>query len=166
MNLEEAIQTAIDFERKVVKTYRDAEKEAADPKGKRIFRVLAKEEEDHVAYLESRLAEWKETGKVTAERLDTIVPPKEAIEAGVRKLETSLAGKPSKAEIEFLQRALKAETEASRFYGEVVSQLGDEGRELFTRFVEIEEGHLAIVQAEIDSVSRSGVWFDFQEFQL
>jgi hypothetical protein len=37
---------------------------------------------------------------------------------------------------------------------------------LFQRFVEIEQGHLAIVQAEIDSVSGLGFWFDMREFDL
>jgi hypothetical protein len=32
--------------------------------------------------------------------------------------------------------------------------------------VEIEEGHQAIVQAEIDSVSGMGVWFDTMELSL
>jgi len=34
------------------------------------------------------------------------------------------------------------------------------------RFVEIEEGHRAIVQAEIDCVSGLGFWFDTAEFKL
>ena len=37
---------------------------------------------------------------------------------------------------------------------------------LFERFVAIEEGHQAIVQAEIDCVSGSGFWFDTSEINL
>ena len=31
---------------------------------------------------------------------------------------------------------------------------------------EIEEGHLAIVQAELDSVTNTGAWFDWMEVQM
>jgi hypothetical protein len=44
--------------------------------------------------------------------------------------------------------------------------LPPEGQELFRRFVEIEEGHVAIVQAEMDLVSGTGFWFDTAEFSL
>jgi hypothetical protein len=44
--------------------------------------------------------------------------------------------------------------------------LPPEGRPLFERFVEIENGHLAIVQAEMDVVSGLGYWFDMREFNI
>jgi hypothetical protein len=47
-----------------------------------------------------------------------------------------------------------------------VRTLDSEGQQLFERFVEIEEGHKAIVQAEIDCLSGSGFWFDTPEFSL
>jgi hypothetical protein len=30
----------------------------------------------------------------------------------------------------------------------------------------IEDGHVAIVQAELDSVTQMGFWFDYREFDL
>ena len=45
-------------------------------------------------------------------------------------------------------------------------ELPAEAQALFQRFVEIEQGHQAIVRAEIDSVSGLGFWFDMQEFNL
>jgi len=32
--------------------------------------------------------------------------------------------------------------------------------------VRIEEGHLTIVRAEIDYLTRTGYWFDFKEFDM
>lgn len=58
------------------------------------------------------------------------------------------------------------ETETSDFYRRMVSELPAEARGLFSRFLEIEEGHLAIVQAQIDHVSGTGYWFDVREFDL
>jgi hypothetical protein len=48
----------------------------------------------------------------------------------------------------------------------ITTALNDDGRRLFERFVEIEEGHVAIVQAEMDLVSGTGFWFDTAEFSL
>jgi hypothetical protein len=48
----------------------------------------------------------------------------------------------------------------------MVRELPPEGQSLFSRFLEIEDGHGAIVQAEIDNVKQMGFWFDLKEFDL
>jgi hypothetical protein len=48
----------------------------------------------------------------------------------------------------------------------MVSEMAEEWRPLFARFLEIEEGHVAIVEAEIDAVSGAGFWFGIQEFDV
>jgi len=65
-----------------------------------------------------------------------------------------------------LKRALDVEVETSAFYARVVEELPPEGRTLFERFVEIEQGHQAIVQAEMNSVSGNGYWFDMPEISM
>ena len=167
MNLEEAIKTALDFENKVTSVYQDAVEKTADPAGKRIFEVLAKEEQDHVAFLESRLAEWQKTGKITIETLATAIPSPEKINAGIKTLEQKVDEKKDlSVEIDLLKRALAAEAETGAHYKKLVSELDAEGQQLFQRFVEIEEGHYAIVQAQIDSLTGMGFWFDSMEFNL
>jgi hypothetical protein len=47
-----------------------------------------------------------------------------------------------------------------------VRDLPAEEKAMFERFVEIEEGHKSIVQAEIDCVTGMGFWFDIAEFRL
>ena len=69
-------------------------------------------------------------------------------------------------EIEYFQKALEMEVKTSNFYKDMVSQLPKEHQPMFERFVEIEEGHEAIVRAEIDTARGLGFWFDFQEFDL
>jgi rubrerythrin len=167
MTLEEAIKTAIGYEKKVHGTYVEACEKASDAVGQRVFRVLAEEERGHIEYLESRLSEWRKTGHLTVGGLETAVPPRERIEAGVSRLQARMTeGKASKQELELLRRALQVEQETSAFYKQMVSELSDVGRRLFERFVEIEEGHLAIVQAEMDALRGHGFWFDMKEFQL
>lgn len=170
MSIEEAIKTAMEFESKVRDVYKEAEEQTADQVGKRVLGALANEEQDHLDYLESRLKEWRKTGKVTSERLESVVPPKEIIEGEVNRLKdkTEIHGqeKHHSSELRMLRNALEVETQTSEFYKRMVKELPEEGQQLFARFVEIEEGHKAIVQAEIDYVSGPGYWFDFREFDL
>lgn len=166
MEIEVAIKTALQYENRVVGVYQDAAKSTLDPEGKRMFETLVRDEQSHVKYLEAKLDEWKKTGHVTAERLATLVPSPERIEEGVKKLKSRVATQSRENELKLLRRALNVEVETSTFYKSVVAELPPEGRQLFQRFVEIEEGHLKIVQAEIDSVSGLGFWFDMQEFDL
>ncbi|MEE9150318.1 MAG: hypothetical protein V3U20_00600 [Thermoplasmata archaeon] len=170
MNIEQAIKTAIEFEGRVREVYREAERQATDPVGKRVLNVLANEEQEHLDYLGSRLEEWQKTGKIAPEKLGSLVPSKEAIEGEVSKLkdmaEIQGSEKRHSFELRMLRNALEVETETSEFYKKMVRELPEDGQQLFSRFVEIEEGHRAIVQAEIDYISGPGYWFDFREFDL
>lgn len=166
MTIEEAIKTAIQFETNVEGVYRNAVEEATDPIGKKVFSVLADEEHGHLDYLNHRLEEFTSTGKVTVEDLQTAIPSEEVIREGVDKLETRMAEADRGRELQMLYKARDVEEKTSDFYKKMVSDLSSEGQELFKRFVEIEEGHMAIVQAEIDYLSGSGHWFDFREISL
>jgi len=163
MTLEEAITLAIEYETRVRDAYLEAVKGTDSEVGKRVFNVLGDEEQGHIDFLKSRLDEWKRTGKVTPETMSTVVPSQAVVEAGIKKLDQHMARKDYGVELQMLQKALDMEIETSNFYRKMVGEMGDDGA-LFARFLEIEEGHQAIVQAEIDYLSRSGTLFDFQEF--
>jgi rubrerythrin len=166
VTVEQAIKTAIEYENKVRDHYVTAVARAEHPAGRSLFQLMAEEEQHHVDYLEYKLKEWHEKGKVTAEGLRTSLPSPQTIEEGVARLEGMGTEPVSGAEIDFLRKAYAWETETSGFYRKVVSELPAEARPLFARFLEIEEGHLAIVQAQIDHVSGTGYWFDVREFDL
>ena len=167
MTIEEAIRTAIEYENRVCDVYADAVRDAPNDTARRVFTTLADEEKGHVDFLEHCLSTWSEKGVLSASGLTTAVPSLESIRRGVERLREKMGGSPAEgAEVEMLNRALEVEVETSAFYARMVGVLPPEGKELFERFVEIEEGHKAIVQAEIDSVSRLGFWFDFREFDL
>ena len=166
MTIEQAIRTGIEYELQVRKVYSEAAKNFADPIARRVLGVLADEEDRHVEYLESRLNEWQRSGKVTAAKLETAIPSKRAIDASLKKLTRRMAQQDYSRELAMLRKALELEIEATNFFRRMVAELEAEERKLFSRFVEIEEGHEAIVQAEIDAVSGLGFWFDYSEFKL
>ena len=163
MTLEEAIKTAIEYEKKVRDTYLEAAKGTGEATSRKVFEQLGKEEQGHVDYLESKLEQWQKTGHVTPETLDTIVPSRAVIEKGMAKLDKHMSRKDYNNEVTMLRKALDMEIETSNFYKKMVDEMKADG-ELFSRFLEIEEGHQAIVQAELDYITQSGFMFDFMEF--
>ena len=166
MTIEQAIKTGIEFELQVRHVYSEAAKKFKDPVARKIFGVLADEEDRHVQYLESRLAEWEQTGKVTAAALETEIPSQQAIDGAMGKLARRMAVQDFGVELEMLKKALALEIEATNFFKQMVAELKAEEQKLFSRFVEIEIGHEAIVQAEIDALTGLGFWFDYTEFRL
>ncbi len=168
MTVEEAIRTGIAFENKVHATYLAAAKRAKDPIAQRVFATLAEEELGHIRYLESRLGEWQKDGRLSAEKLTTVLPAADRIRRGLRRMRTQVGRRQGShaAELDSLRQALAAEDETSSFYRQMVAELPAEGQALFARFLEIEDGHAAVVQAEIDSVNQMGFWFDLKEFDL
>ncbi len=168
MRVEQAIKTALEFETKVRESYAQAAGKATDAAAKKALLTLAEEEQSHLDYLRSRLDEWTRIGKLTIARLETVVPSREAIAAGTKKLKERMKLSPAdRQDAEAtLRKALKAEEEVGSFYKKMVAELPGDVRTMFRRFVEIEEGHLAIVQAELDSVTGLGFWFDMQEFRF
>lgn len=166
MTIEEAIKTAIKLEIQVRDVYRNAAKASTDPAGKRIFSLLASEEQSHHDYLKAKLDEWKKNGTITAEELKSAIPSKETTKAFVNKLKGGMAGEERGGELQILSRALDLESETNDFYKKMTDELPLEGRRMFSRFVEIEEDHLAIVRAEIDYLTKTGYWFDIKEFDM
>lgn len=166
MTIEEAITTAIEYENRVRDAYREAAGRAEHEGGRKLFEVMAVEEQHHVDFLNAKLAEWRESGSVNSEGLKTALPLARIVGAGGPQLETGDSGDVSGAELDYLRQALQFEQETSDFYRTVVGELPEEGQGLFGRFLEIEEGHLALVQAQIDQISGTGYWFDVREFNL
>lgn len=166
MTVEEAIKTSIEYETRVRDVYAEAVNGVQSPEGKRLFQLMMDEEQLHVDYLEAKLDQWSSDGTVTADGLATAVPSSEVIEQGAGKLRDKVGGKPGTVELQFLGKAHGVERETSDFYQRMIDELPAEAKGLFQRFLEIEEGHLALVQAQIDQATGSGYWFDVREFTL
>ena len=166
MTIEEAIKTSIEYETRVRDVYAGAVDGVESDEGKRLFQLMLDEEQRHVDYLETKLDEWSNDGTVTADGLATAVPSSAAIESGVDELRDKVGGKPGTVELQFLGKALAVERETSDFYRRMVEELPAEAKGLFERFLEIEDGHLSLVQAQIDQATGSGYWFDVREFTL
>lgn len=166
MTIEEAIKTAIKLEIQVRDVYQDAAESSKNPVGKRIFSLLASEEQGHHDYLKAKLNEWEKNGKITAEELNSAIPSKKDILAFVSRLKDDMSAEDRGSELQMLSKAFDLESKTNDFYKKMTIELPLEGKHMFSRFVEIEEDHLAIVQAEIDYLTKTGYWFDMKEFDM
>ena len=70
-----------------------------------------------------------------------------------------LGGVPVKASVNI-------EIATSRFYKELTDTLPAESAAMFARFMQIEDDHIALVQAELDYLSHTGYWFGTKEFDM
>jgi len=166
MNIEEAIRTALEYERRIRDIYLDAAEQAGDPAGKRVFAELGADEQRHVDYLKSRLAQWRQSGRIELENLEAAVPDLLRVRDAAAAVESKMDREDRRDEKQMLSKALQAEVETSAFYQKMVDALDGDGRRLFSRFLAIEQGHIDAVQAELDHLSSSGYWLGFKEFDM
>lgn len=166
MEIDEAIRVAIEYENRIQDIYAQAADGVADERGKKVLRMLAEEERGHLAYLQSKLREWQDRGVLRFDGIPSRLPSLKAIRAAAGGVSHDFSGKPLKRERQILEQAIKAEIETSRFYEGLASKLSGDSRAMFSRFVEIENEHLQLVQAELDFITRSGYWFDFLEIDM
>lgn len=164
--IKEAITTAIAYETRIRDLYREAAAGTRDPKGKRVFQALADDEQRHIDYLEAKRSQWCAEGLITVEPLPTLVPASDIPPAELTDLDTTMAREDRGDEKRMLSKALQVEVETSAYYRRMLAQTEGDARAMFARFLEIEDGHIAAVQAELDYLSHTGFWFDFPEFDL
>ena len=167
MELEAALKSALEFENRIRDLYLEAVAGTDEPAGKKIFQALADDEQRHVAYLESRLAEWRQTGAISAERLESTIPDRAAIQKEAGRLQAKLGQESRGLKQQMLSKALETEIETSRFYEDLVGQVAAaDHRAMFARFLEIENNHIDAVQFELDHVTQTGFWYGFEEFDM
>lgn len=166
MTLEEAIKTALEYETKIRDAYLEAVKVTEDAAGRSIFQQLADDEQRHVDYLEHKLAQWQESGSITVDTLESTIPAREVIQKQAAKMRAHVTGEFRGLKEQMLSKALQLELDTSNFYRQMVDQMSDEGRQMFARFLEIEDNHVEAVQFELEHVGHMGYWFGFEEFDM
>ena len=167
MDLEAALNEAIEYETRLEGVYKEAAGRVTNPEGRKALETLAREESYHVGFLRRQLENLAGGGGLETEKLATRVPGAEEVRNGLERLQEKLDPSPEAHELEVLRQALNVERQTALFYKQMAREFtGEKEKAFFERFCEIEEGHLNLVQAEMDALTRTGVWFDFLEFDL
>lgn len=166
MTLEEAITTAIDYEKKIRDIYFEGVRNVDDAYGQRFFRALGEDEQRHVDYLQHKLDQWRTTGKLVPERLESTFPSSKVIHREVSKIKHQMDREDRGIRQRDLSKALKMEVQTSDFFKKMVNELPTEEGKMFAQFLEIEDAHIKAVRFELDYISETGYWFDFKEFDM
>jgi len=164
MKAVDALKLAVERERGANKFYHQAADVAEDPDGKRMFNWLAKEEARHLVKLGQQLKsvlnnnKWLEWKRATAPIDKTEFPsPSEArgtISASV-------------GERDALRQAIKSEQEAIAFYKEAEDSTPDlRGKAMFKSLAREEEGHLALLEEELQWITKSRKYFTLHRFSI
>jgi rubrerythrin len=161
----EAIKTAIQMEEEGHAFYMKAAIETQNEMGKKMFRQLAKDELEH-----------KHT---FSEMFDRVADPATwrklvASTPGIKELpafrELSKEQKRSKGladDANVLRIGMDAEDKSIKHYQKAARETKDpQAKVIFTNIAQQEEYHYNLLQAELDSISGTGFWFDTAEFRM
>jgi len=166
MSLKQAVKTAISLEGKIHDLYVKSYKECSDEMGKRFFAMLRDDEQYHMDYLTDRLDELNKGGEMQHPDIKARVPSAEEIGACLSDAEKHMAADDRGVLQQMLSNALRVEVRTSDFYAKMVSESDGDIKGMFARFLEIENSHIAAVQAELDYVMNTGYWFGMKEFDM
>jgi rubrerythrin len=166
MDLEQAIITAMDYEARMRDIYRQASQGMNLLVAKDFLETMGDDEQHHLEYLAERLQEWRNTGRLKAQKLETVILTEELMARQMTKFKGEISKKTLGDQKRILSRALKVEVETSNYYRKMVEEMPDEGQRMFARFLHIEERHIHAVQMQLDYVTKTGYWFGFKEFDM
>lgn len=167
MTIEQAIHSAIEFETRVRDTYSAAADQVGTAEARRFFQVMSREEQGHIDYLRSREQEWRSAGTLTAAPVPSALEEESWVRKASENLQASAGDDARTSIVEHLYAALRLEEQASTHYRDLIAAVEHPDAEaMFGHFLEIEDGHIAVVQAEIDFQAGTGVFYDMREFTL
>ena len=166
MNLKTALQTAMEIEAKIRDIYSEALDRCTDDAGRRFFSMMRDDEQYHHDYLGKRLQELNSSGSIQYLDIKMNIPTSQQIQDCLKDVRHAIMVEDRGMIQQMLSNALATEVVTSQFYEKMVSNSDGQSKKMFARFLEIENGHIAAVQAELDYVTHSGYWFDFKEFDM
>ena len=166
MSLQKAIQRAVELEGKIRDLYADASSRCNDEVGKRIFDTLRDDEQYHQDYLNQQLVALRAGGRLENKPIKGFAPDPEDIRNIMDRLENTLSADDHGLIQQLLSKALSLEVQTSDFYREMSTEFEGEARDMFSRFLKIENEHIQAVQYELDYVTKTGYWLGFKEFDM
>lgn len=163
--LEKILKTAIEVEINGMDTFSRLARETQNENGKKMFQRLSKDEKEHQDILEKQLEHlnkngtWKEI-QIPKSKIESLIPK-------IREKQIKTKGKAKLGEIDALNTALDLERKAAQFFRDQANMVEDsQARQMFLSLAEWEDSHFDLIQAELDSVKNTGMWFGIPEFRM
>jgi rubrerythrin len=162
--IEDAIKGAIKLEIDGKKFFNHAAEITSVERGKKMFQWLAAEEVKHLEIFSKLFTailksdEWKK--HIDADRIKGDAPL-------IKKLEENMKREGSNGEIEALRIGMELERNAIEFFQKAASATDDQNAvKIFTEISEEEKFHYDMLEAQLDSVTKSGFWLGSAEFKM
>jgi rubrerythrin len=164
MKAVDALKLGIERERGANKFYQKAAQATGDQNGKNMFDWLAKEELRHLAKLRQQLKsvtdnnKWLEWKRVATPMNKTEFP---SISEATG---TTTVGA---GEMDALRQGIKSEQDAIAFYKDAEDSTPDlKGKNMFRALGKEEEGHLSLLEEELQWLTQSRKYFTLHRFAL
>jgi len=164
------LRDAMELERRGHAFYLEAAEATSATRGKSMFLSLAKDELDHLAYLDGAFRSLLRDGTLpnlpTPAQVEPTAPPHHP-EVFPSPKEAAREIKATAGEVDALKRGMQAEQDSIALYSQAAAQAETEAEKaLFGSLVAVEQGHLTILQGEYDYINQTGFWMGFQEFSM
>ncbi|MFO7890494.1 MAG: ferritin family protein [bacterium] len=163
--LEQILKTAMEVEINGMSTFNNLAHKTQNENGKKMFQQLAKDEEEHQAILKNQLEHltkngtWKEI-QIPQSKVQSLIPK-------LREKQIRTKGEAKLGEIDALNTALDLERKTAQFFRDQAEKVKDsQAKDMFLRLAEWEDSHFDLIQAELDSVKNTGMWFGVPAFRM
>lgn len=155
MNELEALALALEVEKNELKFYLKLAREATDERAKKMFLFLAKEEAEHWNIFEEKFIER------LIEKCELPPADKELAEKLIVKEPENLT------EVDAVKVGMEQEKLTWEFYERAAKEAEHESvKKLFEELAKVEKAHYELLKAQYDSVMKTGIWMDYQDFSL
>jgi len=163
------LNLAIRIEKLSGEHYSGMAKKVKDPRGKDMFKYLAKEESKHAKALKTEYEAIKQDNNwlmkekvLPQERVCAVVDPKKkAVKASRDIMPEESHVTKSTTDLEALKLAMEVKKRAIKFYCAAGAKIQDpQGRKMFSRLVSIENRHLNELEVQYAWLDEAGFWYD------
>lgn len=143
----DAIMRALEIEKETFDFYTRAEQKTFDPNGKRIFRWLAKTEEEHYLKLSELYSTMEESGRWVFYGGTTISLDQE--EPGEKEIDFATG------DLEALEIAMEIEKKGIVYFDELARKTADpDGKNMLMKLLEEEREHLRVITAKYNQLTK------------
>lgn len=159
----DAIKMAIQLEKDGRTFFEEAAQKTENQLGKKMFERLAQDEIDHLRTFQKifdTVTEGGDWGELAQK-----APRIGKVPVFEKKGEEKKHVNPS--ELDALRKAMNIEKDAIEFFQKATDGTEDSlAKKIFKTIQQEEEYHYDLLQAQYDSLSHSGMWYDIGEFQM
>jgi len=156
MNELEALALALEVEKAELNFYIRLARKASDERAKRMFLFLAKEEAEHWSIFEEKFVE-KLIEECELPAVDRTLLEKLLVSVDEKDL----------SEVDAVRIGMEQEKLTWEFYEKAAKEAEhDSVRRVFEELAKVEKSHYELLKAQYDSVMKTGIWMDYQDFSL